>query len=163
ATDTFKMLADDPTRTVVVADPRETETTRTATRHLRVRPGSDVWLLLALAAVIVREGLLGDALRAALSVRVGPPRAEAAAAGRARRGGRRRHGATLRPHGRRDRRDGARLRRRRVGRDLLRPGRRAVAVLDAERVPDPRAADAHRQHRADRRRRVPGDVPRARR
>jgi anaerobic selenocysteine-containing dehydrogenase len=57
ATDTFKMLADDPTRTVVVADPRETETTRTATRHLRVRPGSDAYLLLAMAAVIVREGL----------------------------------------------------------------------------------------------------------
>ena len=57
ATDTFKELADDTTRTVVVADPRETETTRTATRHLRVRPGTDVYLLLALAAVIVREGL----------------------------------------------------------------------------------------------------------
>src|SRR5262245_26644825 len=78
ATDTFKMLADDRTRTVVVADPRETETTRTASRHLRVRPGTDVYLLLAMAAVIVREGLedrafvaegtLGlDALRAELA------------------------------------------------------------------------------------------------
>ncbi len=57
ATDTFKTLADDPSRTVVVVDPRETETTRTATRHLRVRPGTDAYLLLALAAVIVREGL----------------------------------------------------------------------------------------------------------
>ena len=57
ATDTFKMLADDPGRTVVVVDPRETDTTRTATRHLRVQPGTDVYLLLALAAVIVREGL----------------------------------------------------------------------------------------------------------
>lgn len=57
ATDTFKALADDKTRTVVVVDPRETETTRTATRHLRVRPGTDAYLLLALAAVIVREGL----------------------------------------------------------------------------------------------------------
>jgi anaerobic selenocysteine-containing dehydrogenase len=36
ATETFKKLAADRTRTVVVADPRETETTRTATRHLRV-------------------------------------------------------------------------------------------------------------------------------
>jgi anaerobic selenocysteine-containing dehydrogenase len=60
ATDTFKMLAEDATRTVVVADPRETETTRTATKHLRLRPGTDVYLLLAMAAVIVREGL-GDA------------------------------------------------------------------------------------------------------
>jgi anaerobic selenocysteine-containing dehydrogenase len=57
ATDTFKMLAEDPTRTVVVCDPRETETTRTATRHLRLRPGTDVYLLLAMAAVIVRENL----------------------------------------------------------------------------------------------------------
>ncbi len=57
ATDTFKKLADDPARTVVVVDPRETETTRGATRHLRVRPGTDVYLLLAMAAVIVREGL----------------------------------------------------------------------------------------------------------
>jgi anaerobic selenocysteine-containing dehydrogenase len=57
ATDTFKMLADDASRTVVVADPRETETTRTATRHLRVKPGGDVYLLLGMAAVIVREGL----------------------------------------------------------------------------------------------------------
>ncbi len=58
ATDTFKELAEDPSRTVVVADPRETETTRTATRHLRLRPGTDVHLLLAMAAVIVREGLV---------------------------------------------------------------------------------------------------------
>jgi anaerobic selenocysteine-containing dehydrogenase len=58
ATDTFKMLADDKTRTVVVVDPRETETTRTATRHLRVRPGTDAYLLLAIAATIVREGLV---------------------------------------------------------------------------------------------------------
>jgi anaerobic selenocysteine-containing dehydrogenase len=56
-TDTFKELANDPTRTVVVVDPRETETTRTATRHLRLRPGTDVYLLLAMAAVIVRDGL----------------------------------------------------------------------------------------------------------
>jgi anaerobic selenocysteine-containing dehydrogenase len=78
ATDTFKMLATDPARTVVVADPRETETTQTATRHLRVRPGTDVYLLLAMAAVIVREGLFAqrfvdertvgfDALRAELA------------------------------------------------------------------------------------------------
>jgi anaerobic selenocysteine-containing dehydrogenase len=57
ATDTFKALAGDPTRTVVVVDPRETETTRTATRHLRLKPGTDAYLLLAMAAVIVRERL----------------------------------------------------------------------------------------------------------
>src|SRR4029077_407007 len=56
ATDTFKMLAEDPTRTVVVADPRETDTTRTATRHLRVQPGTDVYLLLALGGGVVPGG-----------------------------------------------------------------------------------------------------------
>ena len=55
ATDTLKRFVDEPGRTLVVVDPRETETTRGAQRHLRVRPGTDVYLLLALAAVIVRE------------------------------------------------------------------------------------------------------------
>jgi len=64
ATDTFKMLADDPSRTVVVVDPRETETTRTATTHLRARPGTDAYLLLAMAAIIVREGRADDAFLA---------------------------------------------------------------------------------------------------
>src|SRR5262249_23068068 len=41
-------------------DPRETETTRGAHRHLRVRPGTDVYLLLALTAVIVREGFVDE-------------------------------------------------------------------------------------------------------
>jgi len=79
ATDTFKMLADDPTRTVVVADPRETETTRTATRHLRVRPGSDAYLLLAMAAVIVREGLADAAFLDEWSIGLDLLRAELAA------------------------------------------------------------------------------------
>jgi len=78
ATDTFKRLADDPARTVVVADPRETETTRTADRHLRVRPGGDAFLLLGIAATIVHRELVDyafvrahtveyEALRAALA------------------------------------------------------------------------------------------------
>ena len=52
ASDTFRALAEDPAVTVVVVDPRETETTRQADRHLRVRPGGDAYLLLALAATI---------------------------------------------------------------------------------------------------------------
>jgi anaerobic selenocysteine-containing dehydrogenase len=79
ATDTFKMLAEDSTRTVVVADPRETETTRTATRHLRLRPGTDVYLLLAMAAVIVREGLADDAFVAEHTIGLDLLRAELAA------------------------------------------------------------------------------------
>src|SRR5262245_19952596 len=79
ATDTFKALAEDPTRTVVVADPRETETTRTATRYLRVRPGTDVYLLLAMAAVIVREGLEDRAFVAERTIGMEALRAELAA------------------------------------------------------------------------------------
>lgn len=60
ANDSFPEFAKDPARTMVVVDPRETETTRAASRHLRVRPGTDVFLLLGLAAAIV-EGDLVDA------------------------------------------------------------------------------------------------------
>jgi anaerobic selenocysteine-containing dehydrogenase len=56
ANEFFKEYAEDPERTMVVADPRETETTRAADRHLRVRPGSDVYLLLGMAAAIVQNG-----------------------------------------------------------------------------------------------------------
>jgi len=64
---------------VVVVDPRETETARTATRHLRVRPGTDVYLLLALAAVIVREELADEAFVAGHTLGLEPLRAELAA------------------------------------------------------------------------------------
>ncbi|HEV7735706.1 MAG TPA: molybdopterin-dependent oxidoreductase [Candidatus Binatia bacterium] len=60
ATDTFKHFADDSERILVVVDPRETETTRGATRHLRVRPGTDAYLLLAMAAVITQRGLADE-------------------------------------------------------------------------------------------------------
>lgn len=42
---------------IVVADPREIWLTRIAQRHLRLLPGTDVWLLNALAHVIVAERL----------------------------------------------------------------------------------------------------------
>ena len=61
ATDTFRAIAEDPARTLVVVDPRETETTRQSDRHLRVRPGTDVYLLLGMAATIVRDGLTDEA------------------------------------------------------------------------------------------------------
>jgi len=60
ATETFRRFAEDEARTVVVVDPRETETTRGATRHLRVRPGTDVYLLLGMAATIVGRGLAAE-------------------------------------------------------------------------------------------------------
>jgi anaerobic selenocysteine-containing dehydrogenase len=59
-TDGLKALARDTERKMVVVDPRVTETTRQADRHLRLKPGTDAYLLLALAAIIVGRDL-GDA------------------------------------------------------------------------------------------------------
>jgi len=61
ATDTFKALAANPKQKVVVLDPRDTETTRTADRHLKIKPGSDVYVLLGMAAVLVSSEGLVDA------------------------------------------------------------------------------------------------------
>ena len=47
--------------TLVVADPRSIWLTTIAERHLKLRPGSDVWLLNALAHVIIAEGLVDGA------------------------------------------------------------------------------------------------------
>jgi predicted molibdopterin-dependent oxidoreductase YjgC len=43
--------------TLVVADPRKIWLTKIATRHLQLRPGTDVWLLNAMMHVILEEGL----------------------------------------------------------------------------------------------------------
>lgn len=45
---------------MIVVDPRETRLAKMAHLHLRIRVGSDVALLLAMANVISREGLLDD-------------------------------------------------------------------------------------------------------
>lgn len=44
--------------TLVVADPRSIWMTTMAERHLRLQPGTDVWLLNAMAQVIIAEGLV---------------------------------------------------------------------------------------------------------
>ena len=54
---TLKELAKDPRRKLVVIDPKRTETADLADIHLAVRPARDVWLLTAMAATIVQEGL----------------------------------------------------------------------------------------------------------
>src|SRR5262245_6847346 len=46
--------------TLVVADPRKIWLTSIATRHLQLRPGTDVWLLNALMHVILEERLQND-------------------------------------------------------------------------------------------------------
>jgi anaerobic selenocysteine-containing dehydrogenase len=57
ARDFIRAIKRDPTRTLVVVDPRVTETARDADRHLAIRPGTDCYFLLAMAAEIVARGL----------------------------------------------------------------------------------------------------------
>ncbi len=55
---TLKEIAADPARSMIVIDPRRTETAELAEFHLRVRPGTDAWCLAAMGGVLVQEGLL---------------------------------------------------------------------------------------------------------
>ncbi len=57
---TLKAVANDPDRTMIVIDPRRTETADLADLHLQVRPGTDAWCLGALLAVLVEEDLLAE-------------------------------------------------------------------------------------------------------
>ncbi len=54
---TLRNIARDPARSIIVIDPRRTETAELAEFHLQVRPGRDAWLLAALGAVLVEEEL----------------------------------------------------------------------------------------------------------
>jgi len=53
----LRELRRDPRRTMVVVDPRRTETAEHADIHLQLRPGTDAYLLAAMLAIIVRDGL----------------------------------------------------------------------------------------------------------
>ncbi len=52
----LKQIAKDPKRTLIVIDPRKTETAELADIHLQVRPGGDAFLLAAMVALLLREG-----------------------------------------------------------------------------------------------------------
>ena len=58
---TLRDIARDPQRTLIVVDPRRSETADIADIHLAVRPGGDAFLLTAMIATIVQEGLVADA------------------------------------------------------------------------------------------------------
>lgn len=62
---TLKAISTDPARTLIVIDPRRTETAELADIHLAVRPGTDAWLLAAILAVLAEEGLVDRAFLAA--------------------------------------------------------------------------------------------------
>ena len=57
ARDVLRDLKNDPQRTMVVIDPRRSETAQQADIHLQLKPGTDAYLMAALLAIIVREGL----------------------------------------------------------------------------------------------------------
>ncbi len=53
----LKEISADPARTMVVIDPRRTETAELADIHLQVRPGTDAFVFAAMLGVILQEGL----------------------------------------------------------------------------------------------------------
>ena len=57
ARDTLKEIRKDPNRTMVVIDPRRTETAKQADIHLQLKPSTDAFLMSAILAIIVRDGL----------------------------------------------------------------------------------------------------------
>lgn len=58
---TLREIAADPARTLIVIDPRRTETAELADLHLQLRPGTDAWLLLALLGILIEEQLIDHA------------------------------------------------------------------------------------------------------
>ena len=57
----LKEIAKDPARSMVVLDPRRTETAELADFHLQVKPGTDAFCLSAMVAVLVHERLVDRA------------------------------------------------------------------------------------------------------
>ncbi len=51
-------IGKDPDRTLIVVDPRRTETAEMADIHLPVRPGTDVWCLLSILGYLAQHDLL---------------------------------------------------------------------------------------------------------
>jgi anaerobic selenocysteine-containing dehydrogenase len=68
---TLKEIAKDPARALIVMDPRLSETAEIADIHLRVKPGTDAWLLAAMIGVLVQENLLASEWLAAHAVGLG--------------------------------------------------------------------------------------------
>jgi anaerobic selenocysteine-containing dehydrogenase len=58
---TLKAISQDPARTLIVVDPRRTETAELADLHLAVRPGTDAHLLLAILAILAEDELIDRA------------------------------------------------------------------------------------------------------
>jgi formate dehydrogenase len=59
-TESLKHFAADEAKTLVVVDPRITDTSRSAEIHLRLKPGTDVYLLLAIGKIILDRHLYDE-------------------------------------------------------------------------------------------------------
>ena len=57
ARNVLRAIVNDPERSLIVIDPRRSETAELADIHLQVRPGTDAWCLGALLAILIEEGL----------------------------------------------------------------------------------------------------------
>jgi anaerobic selenocysteine-containing dehydrogenase len=57
ARDTLKAIQKDPDRTMVVIDPKLSETAKMADVHLQLKPSTDAYLMLTLLSIIVKEDL----------------------------------------------------------------------------------------------------------
>lgn len=57
----LKEIAKDPDRKMIVIDPRRSKTAELADIHLQLKPGTDAWLLSAMVAALLQEGLVDDA------------------------------------------------------------------------------------------------------
>ena len=64
----LKEIQKDPNRTLIVIDPRKTETAAMADYHLAVKPGTDAWCLAAMIAVMLQEGIVASDWLAAHTV-----------------------------------------------------------------------------------------------
>jgi anaerobic selenocysteine-containing dehydrogenase len=56
----LKDIQKDPARTIIVIDPRRSETAAMADYHLAIKPGTDAWCLAALLGIIVQDKLLAS-------------------------------------------------------------------------------------------------------
>jgi anaerobic selenocysteine-containing dehydrogenase len=56
----IQAIAKDPDRTLIVFDPRRTETAELADIHLAVNPGTDAWCITAILGYLVQHGLVND-------------------------------------------------------------------------------------------------------
>jgi anaerobic selenocysteine-containing dehydrogenase len=57
----LKEIANDPARSMIVIDPKRSETAELADFHLQVAPAADAWCLAALVAILVQERLVDTA------------------------------------------------------------------------------------------------------